>query len=156
MIKIELSFATYSDAIRALEAVNALALVNPAPQRDTPSGTVRPKAGTPEEQVKAHAEAVKAEEGSYKPIQALKPKAEPKAEPTADAPKVEYKDVQAAVLALSQIDANEADEADRTGRVAVQAILKEMGLATFKGSPEEVWPTAVQKLKAKLAELKEA
>ena len=136
MIKIELSFATYAAAMAALTALDKMGIGENTVIRETPSGTVRPKAEPP----KAAAPA---------------PVAAPAPAP-AESPKAEYKDVQAAVMALTQVGASEPDEAKQVGRQAVKAILAEMGLPSFKGSPAEVWPAAIEKLKAKLAELKGA
>lgn len=138
MIKIELSFATYAAAMAALTALDKMGIGENTVIRDVPSGTVRPKA---------------------EPTKAAAPAPAPVAAPTpapAESPKAEYKDVQAAVMALTQVGASEPDEAKQVGRQAVKAILAEMGLPSFKGSPAEVWPAAIEKLKAKLAELKGA
>jgi hypothetical protein len=104
------------------------------------SATETPKAEKPKAE-KPKTEAVKTEAAKTEPATDKSPGGK------------EYKDVQAAVQKLAAVNANEADEKNQTGRLACKAVLKELGLESFKGSPASVWDDAIAKLSAKHVEL---
>ena len=131
MIKIELTFTTIAEAAAFLAggaAPNVSA--SAAPTAPTPSKQRKP-ADSPASESKPSAE---------KPSDSPAPAGEPAADET---PKVEYADLQKAVMALVAISTEE-----------MKKIVDSFGIKTFKGSDASIWPAALKKINDRLAELK--
>ncbi len=144
MIEIKFSFNTVAEAAAFLARANGE--TTQTVLRDTPSGTVRPK---PAQEAKPapepKAEQKPAEAPAEAPAQA---QAAPPAEQKAKAPDLSYKDVQAAVMALTAIGASDGDQG--AGRVAAKKVCAGMGIGTFKeiqNSPA-LWQKAIEQLNA--------
>ncbi len=153
MIEIKLTFTNIAEAVSFLQ----LRETNPPIQRDTPSGTVRPKASTSAVEQKPSGSAIgESQPAGGKPVSEAPaeapaqaqaaPPAEQKAK--AKAPELSYKDVQAAVMALTAIGASDGDQG--AGRVAAKKVCAGMNIGTFKeiqNSPA-LWQKAIEQLNA--------
>ena len=138
MIEIKLSFETLTEAQAALAML--------VPVRDVPSGAVKPKAVEVEPALGSaeltHAEQVAAEKKRV--AAAMLVKAEHK---------LTYAEVKAAVGKLALIGVGTEGE---PGRAAVKNVLGKLGLESFKDSPEDYWPKAMEMLKAETLRLQAA
>lgn len=147
MIKIEISFTTIAEAAAFLagnNAPNASAVVAQTSSKPNTAGaSTRSSKTQSESPEKTVSDATQGAGKAEQPDPASSP--EQDGGPAADeTPKVEYADLQKAVMALVAISTEE-----------MKKIVDSFGIKTFKGSDASIWPAALKKINDRLAELKE-
>lgn len=149
MIKIELTFTTIAEAAAFLAGssapnVSATPVLASGKQSTTGASTRSSKTQS-ESAEKTTSAATQAEgnatAGSSEATGASTGQAGDDA--TAEEPKVEYPDLQKAVMALVAVSTEE-----------MKKIVDSFGIKTFKGSDAAIWPAALKKINDRLAELK--
>lgn len=145
MIKIELTFTSVAEAAAFLAgggAPNAsVAVAQTSSKPSTAATSTRSSKTQSESPEKTASAATQSGNGAQDPASSTEQGGERAAD---EAPKVEYADLQKAVMALVAISTEE-----------MKKIVDSFGIKTFKGSDESIWPQAMAKINARIGELKE-